>query len=204
KVARAEFDKQVAGMNDIVSDLQNQISVLKGQLNIAINKNNSLGQSLASQINTNSELENINTNLSRKVSLASLLIPTSINVAGVRIKSSGKEDETDNSKKLEKIRICWTIPENPVAEAGEKTFYVRIINPEQITLNAGTAGSGVINNARDGSPIQYSMPVTANYENKAVNTCSYWSQPTPYNKGVYTVNIYQDGYLLGGQKLELK
>ena len=100
--------------------------------------------------------------------------------------------------------MCWEIPENDVADAGEKTFYVRIIGPEGTTLAIESDGSGVFKDANDGSPIQYSVTTTINYEQKATNACTYWTQTSPFSKGYYTVNIYQDGYLIGTQKLVLK
>ncbi len=203
KISKADFDKQVASMNDIVSDLQDQIASLKEQLNIQISKNDTLGHSLANEISTNAQLTNTNTALIKKVSIGSLLKPGAINVSGVRFKSNGKEDETDNSKKTDKLKICWTIPENAVADTGEKTFYVRVINPEQVTMTA-EGGSGIMNDANDGSQIQYSTIVSVNYMQKATDACTYWSQNAPFNKGNYTINIYQDGYLIGTQKLLLK
>jgi hypothetical protein len=204
KISKAEFDRQVASMNTIVSDLQNQITELQQQNKILITRNDSLGHSLAKEITTSSQLQNTNATLSKKVSMASLLKPTSINATGARTKSNGKEDETTTAKKAEKLKVCWDIPANDVADPGEKTFYVRIISPDGITLAAESGGSGVIKDANDNSPIQYSVSATVVYDQKAATTCTEWKQPAPFNKGIYTVNIYQDGYLVGTQKLELK
>lgn len=204
KISKAEYDRQVASMNNIVNDLQNQIIQLQEQNKILITRNDSLGHSLAQQLTTTSQLQNTNVSLSKKVSMASLLKTTTINAMGARTKSSGKDDETNAAKKAEKIKVCWDIPANDVADAGEKTFYVRIISPDGITLAAESSGSGVIKDANDNSPIQYSAATTVNYDQKATSACAEWKQPAPYNKGIYTVNIYQDGYLVGTQKMELK
>ncbi len=204
KISKAEYDKQVASMNSIVSDLQNQITELQEQNKILITRNDSLGHSLAKQITTTSQLQSTNETLSKKVSMASLLKPATINATGARTKSNGKEDETNTAKKVEKLKVCWNVPENDVADTGEKIFYVRIISPDGITLSAEGSGSGVIKDANDGTPIQYSASTTVNYEQKLVATCSEWKQPGPFGKGIYTINIYQDGYLIGAQKLELK
>ncbi|HYV95127.1 MAG TPA: hypothetical protein VE978_25350 [Chitinophagales bacterium] len=204
KITQAEYDKQVAGLNSIVSDLQNQIIQLQQQNQVLITRNDSLGQSLAQEINTSTQLKSTNATLSKKVNIASLLKPTSITFSGVRVKSSGKEDETTNAKKAGKLKVCWEIPENDVADAGEKTFYVRIIGPDGITLALESSGSGVMNSADDNSPIQYTISNTVNYDQKATNACAYWTQSAPFGKGSYTVNIYQDGYMIGTQKLVLK
>jgi len=204
KITKAEYDKQVASLNSIVSDLQNQIAQLQEQNKVLITKNDSLGKSLAAEITTTTQLKSSNETLSKKVNIASLLKPTSITTTGVRVKSSGKEDETSSAKKVEKLKVCWEIPENEVADPGEKTFYVRIIGPDGITLALESSGSGVINSATDNSPTQYTISTTVNYDQKATNACAYWTQSAPFSKGSYAVNIYQDGYLIGTQKLQLK
>jgi hypothetical protein len=73
-----------------------------------------------------------------------------------------------------------------------------------MTLAAESSGSGVIKNANNDSPIQYSTSTNVNYERKAMNACSEWKQTAPYSKGIYIVNIYEDGYLVGTQKWEMK
>ena len=204
KLSEAEYNKQINGLNGIVSDLQNQIIVLQQQNKILISKNDSLGKSLAEQITTSNQLATSNEELSKKVSVASLLKPTSINATGTRAKSSGKEEETNNAKKAEKLKVCFDVPANAVADAGEKTFYVRIISPEGVTLNVQSAGSGVIKREDSGEMVQYTTSTTVDYNQQATNSCAYWQQSAPYTKGTYTAEIYQDGYLVGTQKFELK
>jgi len=204
KLSEAEYNKQISGLNNIVTDLQDQIEVLKQQNKILITKNDSLGKSLAEQITATNQLTTTNEELSKKVSVASLLKPTSINATGARMKSSGKEEETNNAKKAEKLKVCFDVPANNVADAGEKTFYVRIISPEGVTLNVESGGSGVLKKADSGETIQYTTTATLDYNQSATNTCAYWEQSSPYTKGTYTAEIYQDGYLIGTQKFDLK
>jgi hypothetical protein len=204
KIAKAEYEKQVASLNDITVDLQKQIEQLRQQNNLLITKNDSLGHSLAAQITTSTELQTTNAELSKKVNIAALLKPTSITATGTRSRSSGKEDETNSAKKAEKLKVCWDVPQNDVADAGEKVFYVRIISPEGITVAVQSSGSGVFNDAKSGNPIQYTTTTTVNYEQTATTACTYWQQSSPYNKGSYTAEIYQDGYLIGTQKFDLK
>lgn len=201
KISDEEYKKQSTALQTIVSDLQNQITQLQQQNNILINKNDSIGKSLAAQITANDKLSSDYTVASKKVAIGSLLKPTTINATGTKSKSSGKEDETNSAKKAEKLKVCFDIPANDVADAGEKTFYVRIIKPEGITLGNAT---GIITKAEDGSQIQYSTTTTVDYSNEATNACAYWQQTEPYAKGAYTAEIYQDGYLIGTQKFELK
>ncbi len=203
KISRSEYDKKVANMNSIVNDLQTQITQLQQQDNMLITKNDSLGNSLAQQMITTSQ-QNFKATSHKTAPVTSLLKPTSISITGVRTKSSGTEEQTDNAKQVERLKVCWDIPENAGTDDGEKTFYIRIIGPDGMTLATESTGSGVIKDARTASPIQYSTATMINYEKKAMNACAAWQQAAPFGKGIYLVNIYEDGYLVGTGKLELK
>jgi predicted RNase H-like nuclease (RuvC/YqgF family) len=203
KISDADYKKQVDNLQSVVDDLTAQIKDLSEKNQILITRNDSLGQSLAGQMTTNTELQSTNEQLSQKVSMASLLKPTSITATGVRGKSSGKESETDNAKKAEKIKICFDLPENQVADAGEKTFMIRIISPEGTTLAVQSSGSGTFEVAQSGEQRQYTTSTSVQYDQAPKNVCTYWQQTSPYAAGEYTVEIYQEGYLIGTQKFKL-
>ncbi|MBA2422270.1 MAG: hypothetical protein H0V61_03495 [Chitinophagales bacterium] len=204
RVSEAEYNKQMSGLQALITDLDAQIKDLSDKNQILITRNDSLGQSLATQLNTNTQLQSTNQVLSQKVSIASLLKPTSLNVTGIRSKSGGKEAETDNAKKAEKIKICFDLPANQVADAGEKNFMVRIISPEGTTLAVQNSGSGTFQVAETVEQRQYTISTAVPYEQKAKNVCTYWQQTTPFGGGNYTAEVYQEGYLLASKSFELK
>ncbi|MBA3649178.1 MAG: hypothetical protein H0W62_11620 [Chitinophagales bacterium] len=205
RISAADYKKQLDQLQGVQTDLEAQVQQLKDQNQLLITKNDSLGRSLAGQISTNSQLSTTNQALSKKVSIASLLKPTSISAEGIRMKSNGKEDETNNAKKVEKIKVCFSVPESQVADAGQKTFMIRIISPEGVTLAVQSAGSGTFKMADTDEERQYSTSTTMEYDQTAKsNVCTYWQQTTPFAKGSYTAEIYQDGYLVGNTKMQLK
>jgi len=191
-------------LQNLVNDLTAQIKDLQDKNQILITRNDSLGQSLASQMTTNQQLTSTNQTLSQKVSIASLLKPTAFTATGVYGKSSGKEVETDKVKKTEKIKICFNLPENQVADPGEKTFMVRIISPEGTTMAIQSSGSGTFQMAETAEERQFTTSTQVNYDQQAKNVCTYWQQTAPYTKGNYSAELYQDGYMIGTTKFELK
>jgi predicted RNase H-like nuclease (RuvC/YqgF family) len=204
RVSEADYKKQMSGLQALVTDLTAQIKDISDKNQILITRNDSLGQSLASEINTNAQLQSTNQVLSQKVSVASLLKPKSLLITGIRGKSSGKEVETNNAEKAEKIKVCFDIPANPTSEAGEKIFMVRIISPEGTTLAVQNSGSGTFQVAETAEQRQYTTSTAVPYDQKAKNVCTYWQQSSPFGKGNYTTEIYQEGYLLASKSFELK
>lgn len=204
KISESDYKKQVDDLQSMVNDLATQIKDLQEKNQILITKNDSLGKTLATQLSTNEQLTSTNQVLTQKVSVASLLKPTSFKINGVRGKSSGKEVETENIKKVEKLKICFDLPENQVADAGQKTLYIRIIAPEGTTLAMQSSGSGTFQLNDTGEERQYTTAANIDYQQQAKTVCTYWQQTGPYSKGTYTGELYQDGYLTGTTKFELK
>ena len=144
--------------------------------------------------------------LSEKVEIASALRAYNTKAAGIRSKSGGsKEVETDKTKRLDQIRVCFTVAENKIASAGKKDIYVRIARPDKEILTRGKIDEYTFE--YDGKNIQYSMMETIDYENDAVELCLYWnknysSQDLP--TGLYHVDIFAEGLVIVHTTLTLR
>ncbi|MGB1317635.1 MAG: hypothetical protein ACPG5W_05490, partial [Flavobacteriales bacterium] len=86
------------------------------------------------QTGLNQELTNENMDLANQVAMGSVLTAYKIAVEGVRGK---KEKVNSKASRIEKLRICFTLSENPIAKAGSKTVYVRIVDPNGKVLTKG-------------------------------------------------------------------
>jgi len=64
--------------------------------------------------------------LTEKVEEASILRTYRVTAVGIRSKGTSKEIVTDKAKKVDKIKVCFTITQNTVIPAGLKTSYIRI------------------------------------------------------------------------------
>src|SRR5207248_274433 len=117
------------------------IATLQKEKGILIVQKDSLGHELITQKDVNDKLKSENKIVSTR---AGLLAAMNINATGVVYKGSKKkEKETTTAKKVEKIKICFDADKSPAPDAGTKTFLVRIISPEGVTLAVQSQGSGV-------------------------------------------------------------
>ena len=142
--------------------------------------------------------------LAEKVNIGSILKALDILATGVKVRSSGKEVVTSNAKKAEKIKVCFDIEENKIADPGKKTILLRIINPEGATIAIQDRGSGVFKLAESGDENQFTIGGSTNYENKRKRVCMEWAQDMPFTQGKYIVELYQQGYLIGTSSFALK
>jgi hypothetical protein len=115
---------------------------------------------------------------------------------------TGKETGTLKASAVEAFRISFSINDNNVAEAGEKTLFVKITGPEGVTLaNGGQGGQFDF----DGKSSKYTYKLTTVFENdlKPVQP-TVWKPESQLKPGKYTVEIYSEGYKMGSTVLDLK
>lgn len=147
-------------------------------------------------------LEKDKSELSDKVTIASQL--QAYKIAAQGIKAKGKEESvTDKSKRLNKVKVCFTLSKNMIIPAGSKDIYLRIAAPDESILMQGE-GEEYSFLTKEGSRLQYSSKKNINYENKATDVCIYWDNATEYTPGTYYASIYTDGVLIGEAPFALK
>ena len=205
QISQSEYKTQLDNLNSMIADLSSKIDALQKENGVLMVRTDSLGKDISQKQSTISQLQTTNTNLSQKVTVASLLIPSNIVAEGIRDKSSGKEAETSRASKVQHLKVCFDIPQNKVSDAGSKTFIVRILSPEGTVLSGQDQGSGTFTRVETNEQMQYTTTTTVDYQQHAqAGLCTKWSQSTPFHPGNYTAEIYQDGYLIGSQTFALK
>jgi len=142
--------------------------------------------------------------LTEKVTMAAVLRAYQITAIGVR-GSGTKERPTDKAKRVERIKVCFTLGENPLLSAGAKLVYIRIARPDKLILSQGKGDDYSF--SYKGEILQYTTRETANYQNLAINLCSYWvnrSTKEDLPEGTYVVTVYADDTEIGQTSFELK
>ncbi len=142
--------------------------------------------------------------LTEKVSSAAVLKAYKITGLGVR-GSGDKERATDKAKRVEKIKVCFTLSENSLLSAGRKDVYVRIARPDKTILARGKGDEYSF--SYKGEILQYSIKETVNYQNQSIDLCLYWinrSTKEDLPPGVYVVSVYSDDYEIGQSSFEMK
>lgn len=142
--------------------------------------------------------------LTEKVSSAAVLKAYKITGLGVR-GSGDKERSTDKAKRVEKVKVCFTLSENPLLSAGRKDVYVRIARPDKTILARGKGDDYSF--SYKGEILQYSVKETVNYQNASIDLCLYWinrSTKEDLPAGIYVVSVYSDDYEIGQSTFELK
>jgi hypothetical protein len=141
----------------------------------------------------------INSDLKRKVEAASKLVITNIKTQAIRVKKSG-EVETDKARKADKLKVCFTIAANEIADSGEKSYYVQIIDANNNVLGQKKTdyfGSKMI---------EYSFISKVKFKNQSVDVCDYLEakEGVEFVKGQYFVNLFDKENLVSKTSFTLK
>ncbi len=138
-----------------------------------------------------------NEELSKTVEVAQKLTVSNLKTSAYKLRSSGKQIETEKARRADILKINFTIAENKVAKQGDKTYYVQVIDSKNNVL--GEKKTEVFGE----NSLTYSFATTVKYENKSVNV----SQDLPgknFEKGTYFVNVFDQGELVSKSSFSLK
>jgi hypothetical protein len=175
------------------------------RVNLALTEENvAIKKDLSELKKVKEDIEKDNVTLTEKVEIASSLRAHSLNAAGIRLRGN-KEVETDKTKRLDQVRVCFTVAENQIALPGNKDIYVRIARPDKEILTKGKIDEYTFE--YEGENIQYSVMKSIDYVNEAVELCLYWrknysGQDLP--AGLYHVDIFCEGEVIGHTTFTLR
>jgi hypothetical protein len=142
-----------------------------------------------------------NTQLADVVEKGSTLNLSKFSVDAVKERSNGKLVSTSRAKATDKLKVCFTIADNVIAQAGDRQFFIEVLDPQGNIL-----GESFSTTNDSGASVTYSKGTDFYYENRALDVCDFIDKPTgEFQKGNYMVNVYDNGLkLLGTSKFQLK
>jgi len=131
----------------------------------------------------------------------SVLMATGMSANALFVRNSGKQVDTERSSKAEMIKCCFTLGENRIATAGNKTLYMRVIGPDGSVLPASDQANRFF---FDGVEGEFSVKRDVNYQNEPVEVCMFWTATDKLSGGEYKVDVYESGMKVGHTTFNLK
>ncbi|MFP9098395.1 hypothetical protein ACLI09_05015 [Flavobacterium sp. RHBU_24] len=145
----------------------------------------------------NDTLASQNENLAKTVEKAQKLSITNLHTQPFKERSSGKLVQTDKARRVDVIQISFTIASNEVAPAGNKTYYIQVIDPKNNVV--GEKKTETFNDYN----LTYSFVTTAAYKNKNMNIDEK-IKGSDFEKGLYTVNVFDKDVNVANTTFTLK
>ena len=141
-----------------------------------------------------------NTALAEVMENAAVLNTVNLKGYGVLVRNNGKLVPMERARRVDKIRVCYTVAKNKLVQSGDKELYVQVIDPKNNILGANqqvTFGEQTLN---------YSVISKFNYENGNLDICEFVSNNTDddFEDGHYQVNVFNGNELVSSSEFTLK
>ncbi len=191
-----EYRKELTSLRGILKSYIVQIDSLNAR-NEELTQQNKEYQQRYSQIRSSyQKLEEVKSNLEGKVEIASRLELTSLTAEGLN--ANGRV--TNRSRRVSKIKVCFTVKKNVTAPVGMKAFYLRLERPD---------GQLLMHSREDlfkfeGEEINYSAVRTLEYGGEAAELCIFYDADSgELMEGSYIADVFADGANVGHFTFEL-
>jgi FlaG/FlaF family flagellin (archaellin) len=184
-----KYRSEITTMREIMKSYIVQIDSLNTRNKILVAENKEIKQQISDVVNTNTELTKAKEELTSKVEIASVIQAKDI----VAVSLNKKRKETTKINLLDKLRVCFTLRENPLAKAGEKTVYMRVIRPDSLVIATSPNNFFQYN----GNQLIYSASRAVDYINQDVEMCIFLDNTGDFVVGNYSVELYLENNRIG-------
>jgi hypothetical protein len=183
------YKNEIGTMREIMKSYIVQIDSLNTRNKTLIAENQGIREQINQVKQTNVELSRVKEELSTKVEIASViqakdLLPVTLNK---------KSKETTKLANITKLRVCFTLRENPLAAAGSKIVYMRVLRPDSLVVT--TSPDNVLD--YKGGKLIFSASRSVDYINQDVEMCIFLDNTGDFIVGNYTVELYLENNRIG-------
>lgn len=214
--AKAKVEKLLQELNNEktknaarIKQLEGEIATLKSILKTYVERIDELSKENEQLRNENTQVRNQNRQLNENLSQAQrsneqlterMTLAEKLNVTGVTLKglkSNGRVEK--NITKAKQLAVTFTIPQNNSTPVGDKSIYLRIVNPEGDLL----PGNGV-KFSFEGQSLDCSAVKVIEYTGEEISGITiYWDVNTTLNPGDYTVELFADNFRIFSRKFTM-
>ena len=136
------------------------------------------------------QLQEEKSDLSEKVQLAAKLSVSNFRVIGL----NNRGRDTKRIKSMKQLQINFQVDRNVTAEPGMKMIYLRLSMPDGTLMQqAGQSGSMPFESGQ----VPYSVSRQIEYSGEPTQVSLYWDIQEYLPEGVYTAEVFSDGYKIG-------
>lgn len=184
-----KYKAEISTMRDIMKSYIVQIDSLNTRNKALTAENMEVKQERDAVKQTNVELTQVKEELSSKVEIASVIQAKDV----VAVALNKKRKETSQLRRLDKVRVCFTLRENPIATAGNKIVYLRVIRPDQLVITSSPDNLFEVK----GEQMIFSANRAVDYANVDVEMCIFLDNTGDFVAGTYAVELYLGSDMIG-------
>ncbi len=184
-----KYRSEITTMREIMKSYIVQIDSLNTRNQNLVAENTEIREQITQVRSSNTELSKVREELSSKVELASVIQAKDI----IAVPLNRKRKETSRINLLENVRVCFTLRENPIASAGTKEVFMRVIRPDSLVISSSPDNLFDYNDNK----MIYSESRSVDYTNQDVEMCIFMPNTGDFIPGNYNVELYLENNIIG-------
>lgn len=195
------YRRKFLGLQKEMESLLQQNDLLRVENSLLASSLDSTRMQLNERSVFNDSLLVQNTELASIVDNASILSTSGLKGFGVIVRTSGKLIPTERARRADKVRICYTVSKNTLVIAGDKEFFVQVLDPNDTVLGVNEEVFF------EDQTVNYSLISKFNYEGQSLDICEFVElkeKKSKFPKGNYKVNVFDEGRLISSSEFRLK
>lgn len=199
----AKLKKETETLRQIMKGYVRTIDSLNTLNQKLIVEKNEVIKELDTEKSKTTQLAKEKEDLQGVVNIASALKTASVKASGVRFKSGGKkEDETNKAKRVEKLKVVFTVTVNELAKKGERTMYMRVMTPDGKELTAADDGSSIVK--FNGAKGFYAGKEEITYNGQEMMVKILTAKKDDWIPGKYIIQVISDELVIGETTVTLE
>lgn len=199
KVVLEDYKNRLKNSENKYQALLEEKNTLIEKVNENQEKITQLNEQYSKEKNISRNKDKVISQKNEKILLASRLVLSNFNIAGFRVRNSGKEVQTDRASRIDRIKVNFDIIPNSLTDSGKKIIYTIIYKPngEIVSFDNKPAGTFFL----QGKKMQYSDELDFNYTNGEEKSLEFAWDNEDFERGNYTIEVYEkvntDAVLIG-------
>lgn len=199
KVVLEDYKNRLKNSENKYQTLLEEKNTLIEKVNENQEKITQLNEQYSKEKNISRNKDKVISQKNEKILLASRLVLSNFNIAGFRVRNSGKEVQTDRASRIDRIKVNFDIIPNSLTDSGKKIIYTIIYKPngEIVSFDNKPAGTFFL----QGKKMQYSDELAFNYTNGEEKSLEFAWDNEDFERGNYTIEVYEkvntDAVLIG-------
>lgn len=195
----ARYRREVSNLKAEKEQLFRVVDSLSNQNQRLITEIDSTNNVLLERTRISDSLQTQTRSMGAKIDKAAQLKVSNLRGEGVIERNSGRLVENDRTRRVDKVRTCFSLTPNALAEAGDKDLYVQVYNPNNELVGDQIAVQ------HDGGVMVYSASTQVFYENEELDVCILANTASEkLISGNYKVMVYEGTNLIGATSFSLR
>jgi hypothetical protein len=184
-----KYKNEIGTMREIMKSYIVQIDSLNTRNKLLVTENTQIKEQITKVQSTNTELEKVKAEQNSKLEIASVIKAKDI----IAVALNKKRKETTRLSLIDKFRVCFTLRENPIATAGPKEVFLRVLRPDSLVITTSPDNLFDYN----GNKLIYSASRIADYMNQDIDMCIFLDNTGDFIIGNYSIDLYLEGSKIG-------